>query len=334
MSRIKLNLDSLALLLFCLDLSSLKEVPLSSDEWRNVEKKLKHAGLQSPASLIGLSTDDFIDILELEEFCVYKMIKRVKVFDVFLKALHELENKGVNITTKYEDNFPKYILKKMKKRAPLFLYYCGQVCDIDEGISIAGLSDVVKKDGAYTKRIIDKVIEENMYYISNNTKGIDTVALHYCLHHGGKAICVVSDNLIDKSKEYKRYLKSNQLVMISAVDPSRGFNVTNAIDRNGYVCGLSRYQIVISSVINNGATWFTVLQNMHHLWTNLLVIDNNHSGNSRLLDMGTVPMYIKDILMDNSFDVIYEKNKKEVKVDQVNIDQMSIFEFLGEEYEI
>ena len=49
----------------------------------------------------------------------------------------------------------------------------------------------------------------------------------------------------------------------------------------------------------------------------------------RLLEMKTIPLYIKDVLSDLSFEMIYENNKKE-ESDEINIDQMSIFEFIGD----
>lgn len=45
--------------------------------------------------------------------------------------------------------------------------------------------------------------------------------------------------------------------------------------------------------------------------------------------MKTTPLYLKNIISDMSFEKIYELNKKE-DVEEVNIDQMSIFEFIGD----
>ena len=333
MEKISLQLDSSALLLFCCQLKEYHEVPLITDEWLEVEKKIYHYGLKGPASLLSMTGDEMIEMLQINEFCAYKMIERIKTMAIFISALNILETKGVNVITKYDERYPKDLLKYNKKRAPLYLFYCGDISIINRGISIAGLSEVGKKENAYTKRLVDKIIEEDRMYISNNTKGIDTVALHYALHHGGKALCFVCDQLQEKSKEYRRYLKNKQLVMLSAVAPNIKFDVTNAIDRNGYVCGLSCYQIVIASNINNGATWFTALQNMHHHWTIPFVVENECIGNSRLLDMGAIPMRIKDILSEYSFDMIYDRNKKMIEEESVDIDQMSIFEFLGENNE-
>ena len=186
-----------------------------------------------------------------------------------------------------------------------------------------GLVKVTKKDRIHTKRLIDKVVDEDYVYISNDSKGIDTVALKYALQHGCNCVSFVCERLAAKQKEYSRYIKNGQLVMLCAEDPNSYFDVTNAIDRNSYVCALSKYQIIISSSINNGATWFTALQNLHNKWTIPMAIEGVYLGNDRLLDMGVTPVYVNDVLSDYTFDMIYEKNKK-------NIDQMSIFEFIGE----
>ena len=69
---------------------------------------------------------------------------------------------------------------------------------------------------------------------------------------------------------------------------------------------------------------------MHHNWTISLVIDNDCFGNQRLLEMKTTPLYVKNIVSDMSFEMIYNENKKEEVEEEINIDQMSIFEFIGD----
>ena len=330
MERIKLNFDSIAMMLFCAHLKAYKEIPLSTDEWLKVEKIIKKKDLKGPASLLSMSQQDLEDILEIDEFIADKMVKRLATVNVFLSVLNNLESNGINVTTKYEDNFPARLVKQLKKRSPLYLFYCGDINITKDGISLMGLTKVTKKDRTYTKRLIDKVSENDLVYISNDSKGIDEVAFHYALQQGCKCVSFVCERLTAKQNEYKKYLKTGQLVMLSAEDPNSYFNITSAIDRNSYVCALSKYQIVISSSINNGATWFTALQNLHNNWTIPLAIEGSYLGNDRLLDMGVIPIYIKDILADLSFDMIYEKNKRILEDTEVNIDQMSIFEFIGE----
>ena len=329
-SKIRLNLDSIALMLFCARLRAYKVAPLSMDEWVTVEKAIKKNGLKGPASLLSLNQTELEELLEINEFVAYKMIKRIKSLNIFLSILNTFEEKGINVTTKYEDNFPLSLAKHLRKRAPLYLFYCGDITIVNDGISLKGLVKVTKKDRIYAKRLIDKAIDENYVYVSNDSKGVDTVALRYALQQGCKCVNFVCERLAAKQKEYHRYIKTGQLVMICAEDPNSYFDVTNAIDRNSYVCALSKYQIIVSSSINNGATWFTALQNLHNKWTIPMAIEGVYLGNDRLLDMGVTPIMVEDVLADYTYDLIYEKNKKIIENNEVNIDQMSIFEFIGE----
>ena len=330
MERIKLNLDSIAMMLFCARLKAYKAAPLTTDEWLMVEKTLKTKELSGPASLLSMSQSELEDILELNEFVAYKMARRLKTLNIFLSVLNNLERNGINVTTKYEDNFPVDLIKYLRKRTPLYLFYCGDIGLIKEGISIAGLTSFTKKDRTYTKRLLDKALENDLIYISNDSKGVDEIALRYALNNNCKCVNFVCERLTAKQSDYKKYIKTGQLVMLSAEDPNSYFDITSAIDRNSYVCALCKYQIIVSSSINNGATWFTALQNLHNNWTIPLAVDSLYLGNDRLLDMGVTPIYIKDILSDKSFDKIYDNNKKISENAEINIDQMSIFEFIGE----
>lgn len=330
LGRIKLNLDSIAMMLFCARLKAYKEVPLTTDEWLMIEKIIKKKELSGPASLLSMSQSELEDILEVNEFIAYKMSRRLKTINIFLSVLNNLEHNGINITTKYEDNYPQRLIKYLRKRAPLYLFYCGDINVIKEGVSLAGLTKVTKKDRTYTKRLLDKAIANDLIYISNDSKGVDEIAFKYALQQGCYCVDFVCERLTAKQNDYRKYLKSGQLLMLSAEDPNSYFYITSAIDRNSYVCALSKYQIIISTSINNGATWFTALQNLHNNWTIPMAIEGLYLGNDRLLDIGVTPIYIKDILSDSSFDRIYENNKKSLVDAEVNIDQMSIFEFIGE----
>ena len=129
MERIKLNLDSIAMMLFCARLKAYKEAPLTTDEWLMIEKIIKKKELSGPASLLSIA---------------YKMIKRLATLNVFLSILNNLEQNGINITTKYENNYPQRLVKYLKKRAPLYLFYCGNIDILKVGISLAGLTKLRK----------------------------------------------------------------------------------------------------------------------------------------------------------------------------------------------
>ena len=330
MEKMMLNLNSLATMLFTCDLHAYKDAVLTFDEWINVEKNLKVHGLSGPGCLVGLSADELMDILDISEYTSYKIVQRMKTMNVFLKHIYEYEQKGIRIITKYDEEYPQILSKKMKKNAPTCLFVIGNLPVEFEGISLTGLQTVTKKEKGCIKRLVDKINNENKWLISNDCKGVDQEAFQYALHHHGHIISFLCEKMEDKAMEYKRYIRSGNLVLLSAIDPIKRFTVTHAIDRNSYVCGLSKFQVVVSSKINSGATWFTIMHNMHHNWTISLVIDNDCFGNQRLLEMKTTPLYVKNIVSDMSFEMIYNENKKEEVEEEINIDQMSIFEFIGD----
>jgi predicted Rossmann fold nucleotide-binding protein DprA/Smf involved in DNA uptake len=137
--------------------------------------------------------------------------------------------------------------------------------------------------------------------------------------------------MFDKKKKYSKYIKDNKLVILSAVDPYAYFNVTNALDRNIYVCGLSDVQFVTATHINSGGNWFTTIQNLHYHWTKQLVLEDEHyNGNIRLLEMGSTKVTYDDILSLLTIDQIIEKNDVVKEEEEIFIDQMSIYEFLDE----
>lgn len=91
MEKIMLNLNSLATMLCTCDLYAYDEAALTSDEWLEVEKNLKVHGLNGPSSLFGLNSDELMDILDISEYSAYKIVRRMKSIQFFLKKLHEYE---------------------------------------------------------------------------------------------------------------------------------------------------------------------------------------------------------------------------------------------------
>ncbi len=326
--KIRLNLDSLAVLLFCGDIVADNTSALTSEEWFDVEKKLRSVLKRSPSRLFGMNKDALIDLLEVEEFVAYKIAARLTGFDKLLHALSNLETEGINITTRYEEDFPKSLLS-LKKRAPLFIYYVGDISIADNMISIVGPQMLDKRINYFVKTLLKKMKSEDKVLVSSDLKGVENFALKNYLQMGGKAICFVSDHLLDKKRQYSKYIKDNKLCIMSAVDPYSFFNVTNALDKNMYMCGLSESQFISASQINSGGVWFTTMQNLHYHWTTPLVLnDNKYNGNIRLLEMGAIGVSVEDIESELSIEQIIIKNEVVKEKEEIFIDQMSIFEFL------
>lgn len=169
--RIQLNLDSIAVLLFCGDLLVDATTPLSIEEWHEVEKCLKTNAKKSPAKLFGMNKDTLIQIMGIDEFIAYKLISRLSSLDKLLFTISNLESEGISITTKYEDNYPIQLLSKLKKRAPLFLYYIGDLTLMKDMVSIVGPQSVEKRLNSFVRNLVMKIYDEDRTLISNGLKG-------------------------------------------------------------------------------------------------------------------------------------------------------------------
>ncbi|MBO6046525.1 MAG: DNA-processing protein DprA [Erysipelotrichaceae bacterium] len=328
--KINLTLDSFAVILYCSDLIPSPYPELTIEEWNEVTNKLNLSSMSEVSRLFGMGEEVLTQIIGIEEFVAQKIINRNTLMTAMFHSLHNLENEGINITTQYEDNYPKQLLK-LKQRAPLILYYVGDLSLIgNDNVSIVGPQKTNSRYLNLTKHAVHKVSDENRTLVAAGIKGVDAYGVKLMLENQGKVIFFVSDHLFDKKRTYEKEIREGKVLILSAVDPYAYFNVTNALDRNIYICGLSSHQFVIASRINSGATWFTSIQNFHFNWTEQLVINvrGKHNGNIRLIEMGAIPVSENDLQSLMSIDEIVEKNKIIETVDEPVIDQMSIYEFI------
>ena len=211
MEKMMLNLNSLATMLFTCDLHAYKDAVLTFDEWINVEKNLKVHGLSGPGCLFGLNADELMDILDISEYTSYKIVQRMKTMNVFLKHIYEYEQKGIRIITKYDEEYPQILVKKMKKNAPTCLFVVGNLPVEFEGISLTGLQTVTKKEKGCIKRLVDKINNENKWLISNDCKGVDQEAFQYALHHHGHIISFLCEKMEDKNVIYNTNNFTNRI---------------------------------------------------------------------------------------------------------------------------
>lgn len=331
-TTIKLNLNSLAVILYTSDLIPTKEGPLTNDEWYAIEKRIKDTGRDDVSSLIGMNREALMLLLDIDNMLIDKIVARSTLLADMIHSLHNLENEGIHVTTKYEDNYPRE-LYCLNNRMPLILYYVGNMDLIkDNNVSVVGPHVNNRTLNFATKSVINKVLEEERTLITCGIKGIDEYATRSILKMGGSVIMFVADHMLDKIRLNKRYLRDGHMLILCAVDPYAYFDVTNSLDRNIYVCGLSKEQFIIATNVNSGAVWFTSVQNLHYHWTTPLVVDASpyYNGNLRLIEMGAIRVSKDDLASPLDIEHIIMKNRIVNEEDDTEIDQMTIFEFIEE----
>ena len=185
--------------------------------WLVVEKKLKGSLKRTPAKLFGMNKDALTQLLDIDEYIAYKMIARMTHLESLIFALSNLENEGIYITTKYEENYPQCLLTSLKKRAPLFLYYVGDLSLMKDMVSIVGPQTMDRRLNSFVKNLVTKIYDEEKVLVSSGLKGIDAYALKMHLQLGGKAVCFVSDHMFDRKKTYAKAIREGKIVLVSAV---------------------------------------------------------------------------------------------------------------------
>ena len=124
------------------------------------------------------------------------------------------------------------------------------------------------------------------------------------------------------------------LAVISCYGAYALFDVTHALDKNLYICGMVFAQVVTGTHIGSGPVWFTSIQNIHSHWTRQLVYETlDYSGNIRLIEMGEAHFTDEDLKSDVTLAEVLDNHETIIKKDDPSIDQMTIFEFIENKHE-
>ena len=87
------------------------------------------------------------------------------------------------------------------------------------------------------------------------------------LEAGGTVIGVLADSLekTAMNRDHRNLIIDGRLVLASPYDPSAGFNVGNAMQRNKIIYALADASLVVSSNVNKGGTWAGAIEQLEKL---------------------------------------------------------------------
>jgi predicted Rossmann fold nucleotide-binding protein DprA/Smf involved in DNA uptake len=103
--------------------------------------------------------------------------------------------------------------------------------------------------------------------VSGAARGIDQAAMRGALEAGGQVIGVMADSLerAALNRAHRELLLDSKLVLISPYDPSAGFNVGHAMQRNKFIYALSDAAVVVNSDYEKGGTWAGAVEQIEKL---------------------------------------------------------------------
>ncbi|MBW6411014.1 DNA-processing protein DprA [Clostridium weizhouense] len=315
-----LNKDSLAIMLLCSNLALNYKIdkikPFTAIEWSKFAKILLNSSIKRPANLFNLSKEDLKEQLFINDDECDRIIALLSKAGQLSFEINNLKNFGINIITRADKEFPKVLKEKLKDKCPPVIYYCGDISILDNKlIGVVGSRNIDTYGLEFTKKIAHKIVKEGYSLVSGGARGADSISQEEVLLTGGKVAAFIADSMITKIKkrEIREAVMSNNLLLMSAINPKSGFTVYSAMDRNKYIYCLSDITVVVSSDYNKGGTWAGATENLKNNWVPIVVRyeENIPKGNNELIKLGGIKLEASN----------FELPFKEYKIEDKNVEK-------------
>jgi len=238
---------------------------LTPGEYKRLARLLRDNKRQ-PADLLS---QDANTILDCQPIVDHARMKRLLARGFLLsQTIERWQTRSIWIVSRADADYPKRIKMRLKEDAPAVLYGCGDASMLDSGgLAVVGSRNVDDVLVEYTQGIGRLAAKAREMLISGGARGIDQAAMRGALEAGGKVTGVLADSLekTAMNREHRNMVLDGQMVLISPYDPSAGFNVGNAMQRNKLIYALADAALVVNSDFNKGGTWAGAVEQLDKL---------------------------------------------------------------------
>jgi len=291
----KLTDDSFALFLLCshLGLPEPDAKPLSAREWNQLELKLAEHSF-NVVELPGSSAERIKSVLQIggdEAARLAGLLDRGGVMDQELERLEEL---GIWIVTRFDEDYPTRFTERLKSAAPVMLYGAGSARLLNHrGLAVVGSRNIDPRGFALTEFIGNACAESKLTVYSGGARGVDKTAMGAALAAGGTAAGLLADSLEKgiRAADARTAIEEGQLVLATPYSPHASFNVGMAMARNKLIYALSDFALVIASDAEKGGTWAGAEEGLKTGIVPVFVVEGPDApdGNRLLIKRGAIP---------------------------------------------
>ena len=229
---------------------------LSPGEYKRLARHLR--GMQrQPADMFLPDAADLLRACEpvIEESRLQRLLGRGFLLS---QVIERWQARAIWVVSRADAGYPRRLKVRLREDAPALLYGCGEIGLLESGgLAVVGSRHVDDPLIEYTMSVGRIAARAGRAIVSGGAKGIDQAAMRGALEAGGKVSGVLADSLekTAMNRDHRNLLIDGQLVLISPYDPSAGFNVGHAMQRNKLIYALADAALVVSSDLNKGGTW-------------------------------------------------------------------------------
>ena len=182
----------------------------------------------------------------------------INTFPCDLQAVEqELKDKGINVISVFDENFPSVNVKLKNSEKPYFFTYKGNIMllnNVDKNVAVIGVLTPTNEIVEREEKVVKSLIEKDLNIVSGLAKGCDTVAHSESVKNKTKTIAFLPStikNIYPKENMElaKEIINSGGLVVSEYVnEPKNKYeNVKRFIERDRLQALYSKTVVLIAS---------------------------------------------------------------------------------------
>ncbi len=239
---------------------------LSPGEYKRLAQHLRELKHQ-PSDLLSPDADEILKNCQtiVDASRLQRLLGRGFLLS---QVIERWQARAIWVVSRADPEYPRRLKLRLREDSPAVLYGCGDPTLLETGgLAVVGSRLVGDDLIEYTKDVGRLAARAGRTIVSGGAKGIDQSAMRGALEAGGRVCGVLADSLekTAMNRESRNLLLDGQLVLISPYDPSAGFNVGNAMQRNKLIYALADASLVVSSDFNKGGTWAGATEQLQKL---------------------------------------------------------------------
>ena len=174
------------------------------------------------------------------------------------QAIERWQSRNIWVISRADADYPNRLRSRLREDSPAVIYGVGNSGLLETGgLAVVGSRHIDNALAEHAIAIGRLSAHAGRTIVSGGARGIDQSAMRGALESGGKVIGVLGDSLEKTSmkRDHRNLILNGRLLLITPYDPSAGFNVGNAMQRNKLIYALADAALVMSSDLKKGGTW-------------------------------------------------------------------------------